>query len=156
MAKQNVTPVVRKRYPSLPMFKITRHGRIKEPEESYTCPDTAARRFNKMARLDREEFWVVHLDAKNRMVGYEVISTGSLTAAIIHPREVFKGAIMNSSAAIICLHNHPSGDPTPSREDISITERLKEGAELLGIRMLDHIIIGSKNKYCSLTEQGLM
>ena len=156
MAKANVTPAERKRYPSLPMFKITRHGRIKEPEEPYTHADVAAYRFRKMARLDREEFWVVHLDAKNRMVGYEVIATGSLTTAIVHPREVFKGAILNNSAAIICFHNHPSGDPTPSAEDKGTTRRLKECADLLGIRMLDHIIIGNKNKYCSLADKNLM
>jgi DNA repair protein RadC len=74
--------------------------------------------------------------------------------SIVHPREVFKAAILNNSAGIICAHNHPSGDPSPSREDISITKRLKEGADLLGISFLDHIIVGHGGRFSSLADMG--
>lgn len=96
---------------------------------------------------DRENFYILHLNAKNIILGKELISVGSLTNSIIHPREVFKGAILNNSASIICVHNHPSGDPTPSGEDIQITRRLQKSGELLGIKILDHIIIGRDNYY---------
>jgi len=80
---------------------------------------------------------------------------GSLNAAIVHPREVFRAAIKRSSASIICVHNHPSGDPTPSSEDVALTRRLMEAGEIIGIDVLDHIVIGDR-RYVSLKEQGLM
>jgi DNA repair protein RadC len=99
------------------------------------------------APLDREQFVVVLLDGKNnvlthRVLGFNVVSTGTLTAALVHPREVFVAAILQNAAAIVLLHNHPSGDPEPSAEDRAITERLKQAGELLGIKILDHVIIG--------------
>lgn len=153
MAEENVTPVERKRYPTLPRLKVTRAGQIKEPGATYCSVYDVLVNTRKMIRLDQEQFWVLHLNAKNRLIGYEVISAGSLTASIVHPREVFKGAILNGSAAIVCCHNHPSGDPTPSAEDDAITSRLQQGADLLGIRLLDHIIIGNKRHY-SYSESG--
>ena len=104
---------------------------------------------------DREKFVVACLDTKNQPVNISVVSIGSVNSAIVHPREVFHEAIKNSSASIIIAHNHPSGDPTPSKEDINITKRLKECGELLGIKVLDHIIIG-KNAYVSLKEKGIL
>ncbi len=95
----------------------------------------------------RENFYILHLDAKNNVLSKELISVGSLTNSIIHPREVFKGAILNNSVSIICVHNHPSGNPTPSSEDIQITRRLLKVSELVGIKVLDHIIIGRDNYY---------
>jgi DNA repair protein RadC len=82
------------------------------------------------------------------------VSVGSLNQSIVHPRELFKTALLSSAAAIILVHNHPSGDPTPSREDIEITRRLKEAGEILGVKLLDHIIVGSS--YLSFTERGLL
>jgi DNA repair protein RadC len=81
------------------------------------------------------------------------VSIGSLSSSLAHPREVFKPAILANAAAIILGHNHPSGEPTPSREDVELTKRLKEGAELLGIRLLDHIVIGDE-KWFSFSEDG--
>lgn len=95
-----------------------------------------------ITKEDRECFYVLHLNAKNEIIGKELVSMGTLTNSLIHPREVFKAAILNNSASIICVHNHPSGDPTPSREDILITNRLVEAGALLGISVLDHVIIG--------------
>jgi len=108
-----------------------------------------------MIHLKKEHFKIVMLDTKNQIIGIEDISVGSLNSSIVHPREVFKEAIVRSSAAIILVHNHPSGDPTPSKEDIAITKRLVEGGEILGIKVLDHIIIGN-NKYISLKEKDII
>ena len=92
--------------------------------------------------LDREQFLVCCLDGKNAIIGVNVVSVGSLTMSIVHPREVFKPAILLNSQAIICAHNHPSGDPSPSPEDRQLTVRLRQAAELLGITLLDHVILG--------------
>ena len=100
-----------------------------------------------------EKMGAINLNTKNRITGIHVFSVGSLNSAIVHPREVFKQAILNNSAAIILFHNHPSGDPTPSKEDISVTKRLKEAGTLLGIEVLDHIIVGD-GRYVSLKEKG--
>ena len=102
---------------------------------------------------DREEFLVLLLDGKNKLLGFHVVSVGTLTSSLTHPREIFKAAILANAAAILLLHNHPSGDPAPSAEDISITRRLKEAGELLGIQVLDHIIIGD-GRYVSFIESG--
>jgi len=104
---------------------------------------------------DREYCVVFMLDGKNRIGSCNVVSIGSLNQAIVHPREVFKAAILSNAAAVIVAHNHPSGDPNPSREDREITRRLKEAGELLGIRLLDHVIVGD-NSYLSFTESGLL
>jgi len=101
----------------------------------------------KMSGLDREQFAIIHLDTKNNIIKYEVVSVGILNASIIHPREIFKSAIKESSNSIILVHNHPSGDPEPSGEDEEITERLKKAGELLNIPVLDHVIIGAGSYY---------
>lgn len=103
--------------------------------------------------LDREAMVVVALNAKSEPTCLQVVSTGSLSASIVHPREVFKVAILSNAYSILLAHNHPSGDITPSQEDISITKRLKNAADIMGVPMLDHIIIGSGNYY-SLKENG--
>jgi len=94
-----------------------------------------------------EKFIVVFLTTKNEIIGWEVISQGSLNASIVHPREVFNKAIRKSAASIIAVHNHPSGYTNPSKEDLLITERLAEAGKLLGIDLLDHIIVGIKGYY---------
>ena len=106
------------------------------------------------APLDREQFVVLLLDGKNRVLGFNVVSTGSLTAALVHPREVFKPAIAGSAAALILVHNHPSGDPLPSAEDEAITARLRQVGDLVGIRVLDHVVIGDDDRYVSMAETG--
>lgn len=100
----------------------------------------------------QENFMILLLDSKNRIVKDEVISIGTLNASIIHPREVFKSAIRESANSIILVHNHPSGDPNPSLEDEQITEKLFEAGELLNIKVLDHVIIG-KDKFWSFKEK---
>lgn len=103
--------------------------------------------------LKREVFKVVLLDAKNTVVKEATVSEGSLTLSIVHPREVFAFAVRESAAAVIVLHNHPSGDPTPSLEDRQLTDRLAAAGQLLGIRVLDHLIIGD-GRYVSFADQG--
>ncbi len=108
-----------------------------------------------MRFLDREHFRIVSLSTKNHVLGISSISIGSLNSSLVHPRECFKEAIRRNSNAIILLHNHPSGDPTPSREDIDVTRRLADGGKILGIEVLDHVIIGD-NRYISLKERGIL
>lgn len=111
---------------------------ISSPEDA---AEIAAKHFEDMAS-DREVFSVILLDVKNRVIGINVVSIGSLSASVVHPREVFKAAILANAANIILTHNHPSGDPAPSKEDINITARLVQAGRLMDIPVLDHIIIG--------------
>jgi DNA repair protein RadC len=92
--------------------------------------------------LDREQFAVLLLDAKHRPIGMNVVALGSLTATIVHPREVFRAAVALPAAAVILAHNHPSGDPAPSAEDGDITKRLRAAGDILGIPVLDHVVLG--------------
>ena len=96
----------------------------------------------------------MHLDGKNRISCFDRVSVGSLNQSIVQMRELFKTACLSSAAAILVVHNHPSGDPSPSSEDLSITRRIKEAGDLLGIKLLDHIIIGES--YISFVERGLI
>lgn len=106
-----------------------------------------------MRFLRQEHFVCLYLNTKNQVIHKQTVFIGSLNSSIVHPREVFREALRRSAASIICLHNHPSGDPTPSREDIEVTKRLSECGKLIGIEVLDHIIIGDK-RYVSLKEKG--
>jgi DNA repair protein RadC len=108
-----------------------------------------------MEDLKREVFRVALLDAQNGLVRDVVISEGTLSASLVHPREVFKPAILESAASVILLHNHPSGDPTPSREDIRLTRQLVECARLLDLRLHDHVVIG-RGRFVSLAERGII
>ena len=103
----------------------------------------------------KEVFIVLLLDARNRLIKEVSVSEGSLTASIVHPREVFKPAILESAASVIFLHNHPSGDPTPSQDDLKITRQLVEAGRMIDIRVLDHIILGDST-YTSLASKGLI
>ena len=108
-----------------------------------------------MEDLKREVFRVALLDAQNGLLRDIVVSEGTLSASLVHPREVFKPAILESAASVILLHNHPSGDPTPSREDIRLTRQLVECARLLDLRVHDHVIVG-RGRFISLAERGMI
>ncbi len=108
---------------------------------------------SKLAGSDREKFMVLHLNTKNRVIREEIVSLGTLNSSLIHPREVFKTAVKESAHAVIFVHNHPSGDPTPSAEDHQVTRQLKDAGELLDIPVLDHVIVGV-NGYYSFKEEG--
>lgn len=103
---------------------------------------------------DREVFVVVALDTKNQPTAIQTVSIGTLNASMVHPREVFKMAILSNAASIIVAHNHPSGDTKPSQEDINVTNRLSDAGNLLGVKLLDHLIIG-ENSFTSFREKGI-
>ena len=108
----------------------------------------------RIANLDRENFVAVLLNTKNEVIEFPTISVGTLSASLVHPREVFKPAIRASAAGIVLAHNHPSGQVGPSREDREVTRRLKEAAEIIGIEVLDHVILG--DGYFSMKEHGIL
>ena len=103
----------------------------------------------------KEHFWAMGLNTKNKVLYLELISLGTLTEGLVHPREVFKSAILKSVCSLIFCHNHPSGDSQPSGNDITTTQRLKKGGEILGIKILDHIILG-KNDVFSFAREGML
>lgn len=106
-----------------------------------------------LEHLDREVFYAIHLDNRHQIVSCEEVSRGTICAAPIHPREVYKAAILSNATALIVSHNHPSGDPSPSTEDRAITERLRQAGEVLGIPLLDHVIIGHGRHYSMAEEK---
>lgn len=110
---------------------------------------------DELAGADRERLLVLSADSKNRLLGYDVASVGTLDGAPVHPREVFKAAIRRSAASIALVHNHPSGDPTPSPQDRAITRRISRAGSLLGIPLLDHVIVGD-TRYVSLRAEGMI
>lgn len=119
-------------------------------------PDDAVTLFRQfIGDCDRESFCILCLNTKNEPTALHRVSTGTLNASLVHPRETYKLAILANSASIIAAHNHPSGEPTPSPEDVELTERLRDSGTLLGIELLDHIILGD-GKHASMKELGLM
>lgn len=129
-----------------------------QPAERYVIrspEDGANYVMEEMCTLKQEHFVALFLNTKHQVIHRQTIFIGSLNASIVHPREVFREAIKRSSAAIIVIHNHPSGDPSPSQEDIHVTRRLYEAGKMIGIELLDHLIIGDR-KFVSLKEKGYL
>jgi DNA repair protein RadC len=102
---------------------------------------------DELLKADREKLLCLMLNSRHALVGMEVVSVGTLTASLAHPREIFKGAILKNAAGIILAHNHPSGDPSPSEEDLRLTKRISQAAGLLGIELLDHLIVAEQGSY---------
>ncbi|HDR8065779.1 TPA: DNA repair protein RadC [Bacillus cereus] len=152
LEKQNVKQAAKR--VNIVSLKMVREHSIMYPKRNVRSPEDA---FNLLQtfldELDREHFVVVCLDTKNQPTAINVCHMGSLNASIVHPREVLKVAILSNSASILLAHNHPSTDPSPSKEDIEVTKRLLEACEIIGIEILDHLIIGGQN-YISLKEKG--
>ncbi len=155
--KQNAAPAHHYR---LPVYRVAlvRDGSLSHHERPLlTAPTVAARILSTyFSAVDREHFVVLMLNAKNRLLGLNTVSVGSLTSAVVGPAEVFKPAILANAAAILLSHNHLSTDPTPSAEDRAITNRLVQVGDLLNIRVLDHIIIGDETRWYSFQEQGAL
>lgn len=126
-----------------------------QPGQRYTAPQQVYDCFKFLMEETKEMFLCLHLDGKNRIICVDLVSIGSLNQSIVHPREVFKTAFLSNAAALILIHQHPTGDPSPSSEDIAITRRLKEAGEICGVKVLDHIIIG-EGEYLSFVERGLL
>lgn len=138
------------------LFKRFRTLKAGRRNVKITSPkDLADLLMGEMSYLNQEVLKVITLSTKNTIIESKDVFRGSLNNSIVHPREIFKRAISNHSASIIICHNHPSGDPTPSKEDINITLRIKECGNIIGIPLVDHIIIGN-NKFVSLKEKGLI
>lgn len=127
-----------------------------QPGESFRSSKQVFEHFRSVLRpLAKECFWDVLMDGKNRIISTVRVSEGSLTSSLVHPREVFRPAIRDAAASVLFVHNHPSGDPAPSEEDIQITRRLAETGKIVGIRVLDHVIIGGL-KYFSFADQRML
>jgi DNA repair protein RadC len=144
----------------VPVYRVTlvREAAITAPGPRLRGAEQAAALLRQyLGAVDREHFMVILLDRKNAPIGLNTVSIGSLTASVVHMREVFKPAILANAAAILCGHNHPSGDSAPSHEDRAVTQRLVEAGKLLGIAVLDHIILGDgTTTYFSFADQGLL
>lgn len=135
-------------------LKMVRESSILYENRRISSPNEALEVFKTLLEnSDREKLVVCCLNTKNEPTNLSIVSVGSLNSSVVHPREVFKTAVMSNAASIIVAHNHPSGDTTPSKEDINITERLKKSGEIIGVPLLDHLIVGN-NTYLSLKEDG--
>jgi DNA repair protein RadC len=145
-------------FESVPLYRVTL---VRESTAS-ELPSIPVRKSSEAAAilrplfvgLDREQFVVLMLDAQHVPVGINVVSIGSLTASIVHPREAFKAAILANASAVVIAHNHPSNSVEPSREDVELTRRLREAGELLGIRVLDSIVLGEGDAIYSFVDSG--
>jgi DNA repair protein RadC len=143
----------------LPIYRVTlvRERQMPSYVHQIRCSADAARLlWEYLDGVDREHFVVFFLDQKNKVIGINTVSMGSLTASVVHPREVFKAAILANAATLICGYNHPSGDTVPSQEDRLITTRLVSAGKLLGINVVDHIIIGGAGTYFSFADERLL
>jgi DNA repair protein RadC len=145
---------------SVPGFKV---GLVREPgvrlseRPLFASPADAARILAEyIGESDREHFVIAMMSVRGRMLGLHTVSVGSLAASLVHPREVWKPAILAGAHALIVAHNHPSGDPEPSAEDLALTRRLAAVGQLLGIEVLDHVILGEASRFVSLRERGLV
>lgn len=142
---------------SIRLVKESSH-RYNISSRTVKSPDDAAeiaRTIFNVDELDVEIFGILLLNIKNSVIGAHIVSKGSLTGSIVHPREIFKAAILSNAACIVLVHNHPSGDPEPSKEDISCTTRLIKAGNVLDIPVIDHIILGD-DCFISMKEKGLL
>ncbi|OEC00328.1 hypothetical protein GY31_18570 [Lysinibacillus sphaericus] len=140
----------------LAAIELGRRLSQKQNDDKFTVrspQDAAAYLMPDMTSLSQEHFVALFLNVKNQIMHKKTIFIGSLNASIVHPREIFREAVKRSAASIICAHNHPSGIPTPSPEDIEVTKRIQEAGFIIGIELLDHIIIGD-HQFISLKEKG--
>ena len=153
-SNQRQRPAKRIQVVSLRMVRES--NSILYPNRKIRTPADAAILFRQfIGDCDRESFCILCLNTKNEPTAIHQVSIGTLNASLVHPREAFKLAILSNSASVIAAHNHPSGEPTPSPEDIELTQRLRDSGTLLGIDLLDHIILGD-GTFLSMKEQGLM
>ena len=124
---------------------------VRSPQDGYEYIQTVLDLHSESA----ERFGILTLNTKNKVIGVHILFIGSLNSFIVHPTEVFQACLLNNAASFIAFHNHPSGEPDPSREDIEVTQRLSEAGKMMGIELLDHVIVGD-NKYISLKEKGYL
>ena len=125
------------------------------PGQSIRTPDDLNDVMDELRKKDREYFLCVYLDSQSRISGIETVSIGTLNSSVVHQREVFKGALLSNACSLMFLHNHPSGETSVSEQDREITKKLVQSGEILGIKVLDHIIVGA-DKYLSMRRKGLI
>lgn len=135
--------------------QLVRDRTTRRNREIVSSAGEARRVLRELEHKDREHFVALHLDSRNGLIGIETVSIGSLSATIVHPREVLKAALLCNSAGFIVAHNHPSGSPDPSPEDRETTKRLSRAGEIMGIPLVDHLIIGA-GSYFSFREKNLL
>lgn len=135
--------------------RLVREGSDSEAVELRNAKDVYEFIRDAVENSDRERFFAIYLDSKCRVLGVEEVSVGTVNMALFHPREMIKGAILSNAVGIIVVHNHPSGDPNPSMEDILITKKLKDASSLLEIKFNDHIIVGA-GRYFSFSEKEIL
>lgn len=138
---------------------VKEKGGLYNLEKRISSPKSAKNVFIEVLELDRraeEVFAMITLDVKNKITGIFEVSVGTLSSSLVAPREVFKRALLQNAAAVLFGHNHPSGNPEPSTDDIQITKKLMKGGKLLGINIFDHIIVGTDDKFISMREENLM
>ncbi len=130
----------------IPQIEISMVREVQISDSKYRCSEEIAESelAKDLIKSDREKLICLHLNTKNQIISFEVISIGSLTASIAHPREVYKSAILANAASVIFMHNHPSGDPQYSNDDLEVTRKLVKAGEILGINVLDHIVVAQK------------
>jgi DNA repair protein RadC len=135
---------------------------VKAKKQTVTNPRTVQEVLSKVLNSEnevdhmKEHFWVIGLSTRNAIQYIDLVSLGTLNASLVHPREVFRFSILKAVSSIILSHNHPSGDSEPSEEDLRITKRLVEAGKIIGIEVLDHIVIGSRDSFCSFKERGII
>ena len=145
-----------KRYVPIYRVELVRERRKKLKAKKVCSPEEAARVVRDYLREpDREVFVILALSTKNEVIGINTVSIGTLDASLVHPREVYKPAILLNASSVIVAHNHPSGDPTPSREDRDVSNRLFEAGKILGVDLLDHIVVVAEG-YASLKQLGML
>ena len=143
--------------PALRLSLVREPGVTLSARPCMRTPSDAARVLSQyIGEQDREVFVAVFLTVRHRILGLHTVSIGCVTSSLVHPREVFKAAIVPGAAAVVIAHNHPSGDPEPSAEDIALTRRLASAWQLLGIEVLDHIVVGECGSFVSLKERGVL
>ena len=143
----------------IPIYQVrlVRDGSQKAERKHVKTPQVAAEVVQQyLDGADREHFVVLLLDTQNRIIGIHTVTVGTLDASLVHPREVFKPAILANAASVVVAHNHPSGDPTPSAEDRAVTRQLAAAGATIGIDVLDHIVVGEAPRYCSFAETGIL
>lgn len=159
LPKKKITPLQKTKLKALTeLIRRTNSKASKQYTKIEGPRDVAHYLLPLFGQASKENFVVIFLNTKNKVIGHDIISIGSLSASIVHPREVFESSCKHHAASIIIAHNHPSGDPNPSREDISVTERLVKAGKIMDINVLDHVIIGSdgNEKWVSLKEMNLI
>ena len=155
--------MLKKEWDFIPLIEIrVSDKKLTMPDISFRCTEDVANEFLKkdgvfhfLTDIAQERFIMLCLNIKNKLINYTIISQGSLTSSIVHPRKVLKPAILSNAASVIFIHNHPSGDPDPSLDDIEITSRLCKAFNICGINVLDHIIIGD-NQYFSFKQKNML